>query len=123
MNRQEFAAFIEDFYNIKYDCPFEDDLDAWCFRHQDNKKWFALVMNIPAARLGLGDGHIDVVNLKCDQEIIMSLWDGEGIFPAYHMNKAHWISVALDGRVDSHTLEWLTKISYGLTAKKIAKKI
>jgi predicted DNA-binding protein (MmcQ/YjbR family) len=123
MDRKQYEAYLIEFYGITPDHPFEDDDDTVVFRHADNKKWFALVMNIPAARLGLGDGRIDVVNLKCDQEIITSLWDGEGIFPAYHMNKAHWISVVLDGRVDSHTLEWLTKISYGLTAKKMAKKI
>ena len=44
MNKQEFASFIDDFYSIKYDCPFEDDLDTWVFRHPDNKKWFALVI-------------------------------------------------------------------------------
>ncbi len=47
MTREEFAAYIDDHYGIKYDCPFEDELDAWVFRHPDNKKWFALVMNIP----------------------------------------------------------------------------
>ena len=122
MNRQEFAAFIEDFYNIKYDCPFEDDLDAWCFRHQDNKKWFALVMTIKKRKLGIeSDDLIDVVNLKCAPEIMDDLWHENGIFPAYHMSKKHWLTLALDGSCDDETLKWVTKISYDLTKKKIRK--
>ena len=123
MNRQEFAAFIEDFYGIKYDCPFEDDLDAWCFRHPDNKKWFALVMRIKKCKLGFeGDEYIDVVNLKCAVEIIDGLWHEEGIFPAYHMNKSHWLTLALDGSCSDATIKWVSGISFDLTKKKMRKK-
>lgn len=123
MNRQEFAAFIEDFYGIKYDCPFEDELDAWCFRHPDNKKWFALVMRIKKCKLGFeGDEYIDVVNLKCAVEIIDDLWHEEGVFPAYHMNKSHWLTLALDGSCSDATIKWVSGISFDLTKKKIRKK-
>lgn len=123
MNRQEFAAFIEDFYGIKYDCPFEDELDAWCFRHPDNKKWFALVMRIKKCKLGFeGDEYIDVVNLKCAVEIIDDLWHEEGVFPAYHMNKCHWLTLALDGSCSDATIKWVSGISFDLTKKKIRKK-
>ena len=123
MNRQEFAAFIEDFYGIKYDCPFEDDLDALCFRHPDNKKWFALVMRIKKCKLGFeGDEYIDVVNLKCAVEIIDDLWHEDGIFPAYHMNKSHWLTLALDGSCSDATIKWVSGISFDLTKKKIRKK-
>ena len=33
------------------------------------------------------------------------------------MNRKHWLTVALDGRVDDSTLEFLLGISYDLTAK------
>ena len=123
MNRQEFAAFIEDFYGIKYDCPFEDELDAWCFRHPDNQKWFALVMRIKKCKLGFeGDEYIDVVNLKCAVEIIDDLWHEEGVFPAYHMNKSHWLTLALDGSCSDTTIKWVSGISFDLTKKKIRKK-
>ncbi len=122
MNRYELSEFILDFYGIKYDTPFEDELDAWCFRHPDNKKWFALVMTVKKSKLGLGeDGYIDVVNLKCAPEIIDDLWREPGIYPAYHMNKKHWLTLALDGSCQRETVEWVTKISYDLTRRKIKK--
>ena len=122
MNRQEFALHIKDFYAIIYDCPFEDDLDTWVFRHTDNKKWFALVMTIKKRKLGIdSDDLIDVVNLKCAPEIMDNLWHESGVFPAYHMSKKHWLTLALDGSCDEDTVKWVTKISYDLTRKKLKK--
>lgn len=116
MNRSEFSNYILCKYNIKGDHPFSDDFDTCVFRHNDTKKWFALVMNIPKSKFISGaTGNIDVVNLKCSTEIIDSLWQDDGIFPAYHMNKKHWISVFLDGSVDKDTLTWLLEISHKLT--------
>ena len=120
MNKYEFASYIEDFYGIKYDCPFEDELDAWVFRHPDNKKWFALVMTIKKSKLGIDSNeYIDVVNLKCAPEIMDDLWQERGIFPAYHMNKKHWLTLTLDGTCDDETIKFVTNISHTLTKKSI----
>lgn len=123
MNRQEFAQFIEDFYEIKYDCPFEDELDAWCFRHEDNKKWFALIMRITKSKLGIdSDEYIDVVNMKCAPEIMDDLWQENGVFPAYHMSKKHWLTLTLDGSCKDETIQFVANISYELTRRKLRKK-
>ena len=123
MTKNELASFIDDFYGIKYDCPFEDELDAWVFRHPDNKKWFALVMTIKKRKLGIdSDDYIDVVNLKCAPEIMDDLWQENGIFPAYHMSKKHWLTLALDGSCDDETVKWVVGISHSLTKKKIRKQ-
>lgn len=123
MRKKEFLLYIENFYGIKYDCPFDDDLEACVFRHPENKKWFALVMTIKKRKLGLeSDELIDVVNLKCAPEIMDDLWQENGIFPAYHMSKKHWLTLALDGSCDEETLMWVTKISFDLTKKKTCKK-
>ena len=123
MDKQKFSLYIEDFYGIKYDCPFEDDLDTWVFRHPDNKKWFALVMTIKKSKLGIDSTeYIDVVNMKCAPEIMDDLWQENGVFPAYHMSKKHWLTLALDGSCDDDTVKWITKISYDLTKKKIMQR-
>ena len=122
MTRQELAIHIKDFYNVVYDCPFEDELDAWVFRHPDNKKWFALVMRIKKKKLGIdSDEYIDVVNLKCAPEIMDDLYFESGVFPAYHMSKKHWLTLTLDGSCRDETIKWVTKISYDLTKRKLRK--
>ncbi|MFR7743511.1 MAG: MmcQ/YjbR family DNA-binding protein [Acutalibacteraceae bacterium] len=53
----------------------------------------ALVMEVPQDKLGLaGTEKLDIVNFKCDPILISSLRGETGIFPAYHMNKASWIT-------------------------------
>ena len=63
------------------------------------------------------------MNMKCAPEVIESIAGVEpGIYPAYHMNKTHWLTVALDGSCDDATVEWLLGISYDLTRPKIKAK-
>ena len=123
MTRVEFEAFVLDNYNVKADYPFEEDFETGVFRHESGK-WFAIAMNIPRSKLGLAGGeHIDVVNFKCAPEIIESIAGVElGVFRAYHMNKIHWLTVALDGSCDDDMIAWLLGISYDLTRGKIKKK-
>ena len=67
------------------------------FRHSRNRMWFAVITDIPRKNLGLtGDDEISVVNLKCDTRLIGSFREEPGTFPGWHMNKTHWLSVALE---------------------------
>ena len=82
-----------------------------------------MIMDIPKSRLGLGaQDIIDVVNLKCDPLLIGSLRMEQGFYPAYHMNKENWITVALDGSVPGDKIKMLVDMSYELTMKKALKK-
>ena len=122
MTREEFEALVYDVYNVKADYPFEDDFETGVFRH-DSGKWFSIAMKVSERKIGRdGDMQIDIVNLKCAPEIIESLAGVElGIYRAYHMNKIHWLTVALD-ECEIDTLSWLLGISYDLTRSKIRKK-
>lgn len=98
MTRDELQRYIFDHYSTEPDYPWADAPNHAVFRHGGNRKWFALILDVPRNKLGLpGTQMIDVVNLKCDPILIGSLRGEPGIFPAYHMNKDSWLSVALDG--------------------------
>ena len=122
MTRKEFEEFVFDTYGVRANYPFEDDFVTGVFRHESGK-WFALAMNISEKKIGhSGDRQIDVVNMKCAPEVIESMAGVEaGIYPAYHMNKVHWLTVALS-ECDVDTIAWLLNISYDLTKKKTKKK-
>lgn len=88
-------------------------------RHADNRKWYGLIMNIPTWKLGMtGNGTIDILEIKCDPKLIISLLNNKGIRPAYHMKHGGWISVLLDGSVDKKQIFSLLDMSYELTARK-----
>lgn len=90
-------------------------------RHETNGKWFGIIMKVPQNKLGLeGDEIIDVMNVKCDPEMISLLVSQPGFAPAYHMNKTHWISIPLNGTADDETIYHLLDASYNMTAGKNA---
>ena len=122
MTREEFEALVFDTYNVRADYPFEEDFVTGVFRHESGK-WFAIVMEISERKLGK-DANLQtqVVNFKCAPEIIESIAGIEpGIYKAYHMNKTHWLTVALS-ECDDDTISWLLGISYDLTRGKIKRK-
>ena len=94
MTRQELFTWIRQQYGTEPEYPWHD----WnaVLRHNDNNKWYGVVLEVSADKLGLPvAGIIDVLNVKSDPLLIGSLRGQDGYFPAYHMNKEHWISVDL----------------------------
>ena len=118
MNRQKLAAYLTDTYGTTGENLFARYPGFQVFRHTGNRKWFAVIMDLPRKNLGLaGEGEISVVNLKCDTRLIGSFRMEPGIFPGWHMNKAHWLSVALDGSAEEEKIKFLVDLSFELTRK------
>ena len=63
-------------------------------------------------------GKVDILNVKNTPEKINALIDHIHYFPAYHMNKKHWISILLDRTVQITQVEKLLDESYQLVTKK-----
>ena len=118
MNRQALAAYLTDAYGTAGEHLFARYPNFLVFRHSGNRKRFAVIMDIPRKNLKLsGEGEISVVNLKCDTRLIGSFREEPGIFPGWHMNKAHWLSVALDGSVKDEKIRFGVDMSFELTKK------
>ena len=118
MNRQELEKFIFNTYGVSPEYPWAKYPSFAVFRHENNKKWFAVIMTISKDKIFPSkEGKITVVNLKCDTSLVPLLFDGKEIFPAYHMSKEHWITVNLDSDIDSEKLKFLLSISFDLTKK------
>ena len=47
MNREELEAYILNHYSTEPDYPWADTPRAAVFRHVANRKWFALMMEVP----------------------------------------------------------------------------
>ena len=120
MNRSEVEKFIhQNFGGIAQDYPWPDSPEYTVFRHVDNHKWFALIMTVQYTTIKVNQtGTVDILNLKCDPDLIDDLIKAPGILPAYHMNKRHWITIRLDQFENLDLLGSLIDKSYGLTSKK-----
>ena len=122
MITKKLVAHIKKKYKTEPEYPWKSSPDNAVFRHSDNKKWFALMMEVQADKLGLsGKGTIPAVNLKVDDPVFRNMIIQEkGIMPAWHMNKMHWITVVLDGTVPFERVCDLLDMSFLATAS--AKK-
>lgn len=123
MNRADLERFILNNYNAEPEYPWLKYPRYEVFRHKSNQKWFALIMDVPKNKLGLPETDtLDVVNFKCSPLLIGSLRNEQGFFPAYHMSKESWITVALNGSVSDEQIKALLDWSYEATAPTIRKK-
>ena len=76
--------------------PFKKSAVA-VYNVKENGKWYALMMEISFSKLGITSDEIALIlNVKISPEEKETLLQKEGVFEAYHMNKKHWISIALN---------------------------
>ena len=123
MNKQEFLEYCLNTYGTSPDYPFDDLLETAVLRHSDNRKWYAIVMKVSRRKFGIdSDEVIDVANLKLPTEMVGSFGVADGVYPAYHMNKLHWISVLLPDAPDD-VVQFLVNVSFEATKNKRKGKI
>ena len=115
MIKQDFLKYCLSTYGTSPDYPFDEDFETAVLRHTDNRKWYAIVMRVPRHKFGFdSDEVIDVVNLKLPTEMFGSFGAADGVYPAYHMNKLHWISVLLPDAPED-IVQFLVNVSFEAT--------
>ena len=122
MTKQQFFSYCLSAHSTSPDYPFEGDFETAVFRHSGSRKWYAIVMRVSRRKFGFdSDEVIDVVNLKLPTEMFGSFGASDGVYPAYHMNKLHWVSVLLPDSPDD-IVEFLLNVSFEATKSKAKKK-
>ena len=92
--KQVIGYIREKYYNEPEFLWKESDGNA-VFRHKENKKWYGVLMTVQKSKFGLEDDEItEAINLKMAPEEIEKIIDNKRYFPAYHMNKEHWLSLS-----------------------------
>ena len=119
MDRTALEQYIVDEYGAEREHLWAKFPNYTVFRHYKNRKWFALIMDIAQSKIGIdGTDIIDVLDIRCDPVLIGSFLHDDGFYPAYHMNKNSWITIALDGRVDAEKIKLLLDMSFEIAGKK-----
>ena len=101
--------------------PFGDDVKVFRVK----TKMFATLSLGKGSEKDVGSkmaGHF-CINLKCDPDEAMMLRDiFPSVIPGYHMNKAQWNTVILDGSIPQGEIERMIDNSYLLVVSKMTKK-
>lgn len=122
--REKILKYCLDYFGTTPEYPWEDEPDYAVLRNAENKKWYGLIMRISRDKLGLtGSEPIDILNVKCDPIMLGSFLEKDGFHPAYHMSKAHWLTVRLDGSVKFSDIIPLLRLSRELTLPPMKKRV
>ena len=121
MYRAELLEEIAGRYGVAAEYPWRRYPQYAVFRHAGNRKWFAVLMNPPGRKLGLAtEKEVAILNVKIRAGENSLLRGMDGVLPAYHMNKEHWVSLRLDMLPDATLLDLLAD-SYDLTRAKMRR--
>lgn len=116
MDRQGLFKYAAMHLKTVPDYPWKKFPNHAILRHAQNRKWYGLVMEVAADRLGLKAAQrLDILNVKVHPEASYFLQQKSGIFPAYHMNREHWISILLDSDLSNKEIFSLLNHSFDLT--------
>ena len=119
MTQEERACiFARNRFGTKPDRPFRLAPEQLALRHEISGKWYALFMEVDPDVLGLpGKVPVTVMNVRISDVVLHSvLLRQQGIYPAFHMNKANWLTVVLNDTVPDDTIDSLIEESFFATA-------
>lgn len=114
--REEVFSYVKEKFDTVPDYPWIKYPDYAVLRHHRDGKWYGLIMNVSRGKLGLSrEGRVDILNVKVHPEFTSLLRSRQGILPAYHMNKEHWITIILDSPFPKNEVFDLINSSYDIT--------
>ncbi len=106
MNIEEIREYALSLKNVSEGFPFGNDTLVF----KVNNKIFLL------ASLS---SEVLQFNVKCDPEYAVELREQYScILPGYHMNKKHWNTIIVDGRLSAKQLKQFINDSYNLVARR-----
>ena len=117
---EDILCYAKGKYNSTTVQPFKTNPDIKALVTTKNK-WYALFLDVEYSKLqkdSLVDSKVKIINLKHLSSEISTVINNRNIFPAYHMNKNHWISVVLDNNIDIEYVKGLIELSYDLANNK-----
>ena len=114
LKREEIYEYVKKQYGTVPEYLWKESPESAVLRHK-NGKWYAVLMQVEKSRLGLeGDTKVDIIDVKCDPDMVGLLTQTYGFLPGYHMNKKYWITMLLDGTVSEAKILDFLDMSYDL---------
>ena len=117
---EKISSEVIDYCNNKYGenhvNPFKKHPDILALVNEKNK-WYALFLDVDYNKLNKNTDittKVKILNVKYPANKILEIIDNKNMFPAYHMNKKHWISIVIDKNIKLETIKELIDISYSL---------
>lgn len=112
MNIEEFREYCLSLPHAVENEPWTEPQYRMLATYTVGGKWFCLV-----------DFDKKFIDVKCNPEKIVDMQSRyKGAFPAWHMNKEHWLGVTLESDVPDGVIKSLIKEGYDTIAGHLPKK-
>ncbi len=114
---QKLIEYIKERYSNELEFLWEKFANNAIVRRKDNLKWYAAFLTVSKEKLGFEDKTLaEIIDLRAEN--VDKIIDNKQIFPGYHMNKKHWITIILDGSVPLETIKTKIDESYELARNR-----
>lgn len=112
MNIEDLRNYCLSLNSVKENAPWKEPQYRNLVTFSIGSKWFCLL-----------DPDKKFIDVKSDPEKIQEiLAHYKGAFPAWHMNKEHWIGITLDSDVPDSLIKELLAEGYKIVAKNLPGK-
>ncbi len=116
---KEIIKYVKEKYNGELEYLWKKFPENAIWRNKRNNKWYGLLLVISERKLGLeSDKIIEIIDLRYSKDNIKEIIDNNKIFPGYHMNKESWITIRLNGDMNTKKILELIDNSYKLSLAK-----
>ena len=113
MNVEDLRSYCLSLKGVAENSPWKEPQYQNLITFTVGGKWFCLL-----------DPDKKFIDVKCDPEKIQDLLAHyKGAFPAWHMNKEHWIGITLDSDVPNSVIASTLLDGYNLIVGSLPKKI
>lgn len=105
----EIINYCNNKYGENHVNPFKKHPDILALVNEKNK-WYSLFLDVDYNKLNKNTDittKVKILNVKYPTDKILEIIDNKNIFPAYHMNKKHWISIVIDKNIKLETIKEL----------------
>ena len=111
MNVEDFRNFCLSLPQVVENAPWTDPKYQNLITFTVGGKWFCL-LHLESKRC----------NVKCAPERVVELQSRyQGVQPAWHMNKTHWVTLVLESDVPDREIEDILRRAYGLIVSRLPK--
>ncbi|MCM1021563.1 MAG: MmcQ/YjbR family DNA-binding protein [Muribaculum sp.] len=113
MDVEELREYVLSLPKVEENQPWAEPQYEMLITYKVGGKWFMLE-----------DPDNKFIDVKCDPETIAEMQSRyEGAFPAWHMNKEHWLGIRLTSDVPNSIIKQVIKDGYELIVAKLPKKL
>lgn len=131
---KEIINYIKEKYDDELEFLWEKFDNNAIWRNKINQKWYGLLLTVTYDKLDASSNSnevIEIIDLRYPKGENLNIVDNEKFFLGYHMNKNSWITIILDGRVETEKIKRLIDDSYNLsvgnsmisTMNELSKKV